>query len=180
VVEYCEEDKDDAPSATPATDTDGERRIVPRTRKPTSDRKRHHMRLCGVILRPFLQRIVDRTPTDAVTLDLTSYMNETPFTVQPEFTMTQAFRYAFLPIVLLPPSLPLHTYTCNCNFFFQTADGQYVPDAGPAAPSSGQQRLRASRYHHPPQLLGVARGPPRQAEQVRDGHHPHVYARPAL
>eukprot|EP00047_Mylnosiga_fluctuans_P023820 m.146627 g.146627 ORF g.146627 m.146627 type:complete len:841 (+) comp9698_c0_seq6:54-2576(+) len=51
-----------------------------------------HIRLCGVILREFLARIVERAPSDSVDVDVTAYMNETPFTVQPEFTMTQAFR----------------------------------------------------------------------------------------
>ena len=51
------------------------------------------MRLCGVILRMHLQQLVDKAPNEDMEVDVTPHMNETPFTVQPEFTMAQAFRY---------------------------------------------------------------------------------------
>eukprot|EP00047_Mylnosiga_fluctuans_P023816 m.146572 g.146572 ORF g.146572 m.146572 type:complete len:848 (+) comp9698_c0_seq1:187-2730(+) len=50
------------------------------------------VRLCGVILRKYVERLVQKAPHDAVEIDMTSYMDETPVVVQPEFTMAQAFR----------------------------------------------------------------------------------------
>jgi CBS domain-containing protein len=132
--------------------------------------RRVYVRLCGVILREHLERFVALAPPDSrdtLLIDVTRHMNETPFTVQPDFTMTQAFRCVASACVCVCVCVCLCVSVCVCvcvcEFMNMSchepfpyclppwigdvfADNspysmQHVPHAGFAPPSCCRQKL---------------------------------------